>query len=64
VTKINTDAMINGDHPLRTVVSVCRVAIVFDTPIGSTTGGFQTFRNATITSSEKTADTMSTRPDS
>ena len=32
--------------------------------IGITTGGFQTLRNATITSSEKTAATMSTSPGS
>ena len=86
VTKISTDAMMNGDHPLSTVVTECCVTAVSVTavlappgasgmeassrgaggspPVGMSTGGFQTFRNATITSSENTAATMSTSPTS
>ena len=87
VKKIRTDAMMNGDHPVSTVVAECCVPRVPDTavaaafegrpgidapgegigdppPIGITTGGFQILRNATIWSSEKIADTISTSPGS
>src|SRR5215208_1845265 len=66
VTKINTDAMMNGDQPLSTVSTECAGTGIEatelnpgDPPIRITTGGFQILRNATITSSEKIADTMS-----
>ncbi len=65
MTKIKIDATMNGDQPFNTSsVEWCLVDVASSPLTGITSAGFQNFRNATITSSEKTADTMSTSPTS
>ena len=63
VTKIKTEATMNGDQPFNTSDVEWRLVDVASSPLtGITSAGFQNFRNATVTSSEKMADTMSTSP--
>ena len=54
----------NGDQPFNTSDRSNGVCVdVASSPLtGITSAGFQNFRNATVTSSEKIADTMSTSP--
>ena len=63
VTKIKTEATMKGDQPFNTCAAECLFAAndQFATD-GNHLRGFQNFRNAIVTSSEKTAATTSTRP--
>ena len=65
VTKIRTEVTMNGDQPFNTSAAEWRLVDATSSPLtGMTVFGCQTFRNATVTSSEKMAATMSTRPGS
>src|SRR5947209_3584999 len=67
-TKMKIDASMKGDQPFRTAAVEClRVTACFAVwafPVLKIVRGCQTFRNTTITSSEKIAAMMSTSPDS
>ena len=62
--KISTEASANGDQPRRTARRPCSFSSIVRAPSPSSSRrlGFQKRRNATITSSEKIAATMSTSP--
>src|SRR5581483_4198281 len=64
--KIRIEARMNGDQPLSTAAVECRFNSTPGSqgpePTGMRFRGFQYLRNRTITSSEKTAETTSTRP--
>src|SRR5688572_21839533 len=63
VMKIKIEATMNGDHPFNTATVEWRLVEVTNAPLtGITSAGLQNFRNTTVASSEKTADTTSTRP--
>ena len=65
VTKIRIDMTMNGDQPFNTPAAEWRRVETTTSPLtGMTSAGCQTFRNATVTSSEKMAATMSTSPTS
>src|SRR5262245_9273492 len=61
--KMKTEASRNGDQPFKTApVECCFTVILFSVGLFSSTfSGLQNFRKATITSSEKSAATISTR---
>src|SRR5215468_9956712 len=59
--KMKTEASRNGDQPFKITTFECCGIIADAWPIFKTFAGRQNFKNATITSSEKSAETMSTR---
>src|SRR5215471_10287552 len=59
--KIKTEARRNGDQPFKIVLVECCGINGDCSPIFRTFAGRQNFKNATIISSEKSAETMSTR---
>ena len=62
--KMSTEARAKGDQPLSTAPRPCARSSIVRSPSPSSIRcrGFQKRRKATITSSEKMAATMSTRP--
>ena len=65
VTKMSTEAMRNGDQPLRTAIAPCRVtgaSLLSLLSLSRIRRGRHTLRKATITSRENRAATTSTRP--
>ena len=65
VAKIRIEVTMNGDQPFNTSTAEWRLVETTRSPAtGMTSAGCQTFRKATVTSSEKMAATMSTSPGS